>query len=161
MFTNTEGTTSPAVVLGANRSGSVDPKRGDFAGIVAHSYANPYSSTGIYSDKVYFDSHGGEPNTGGWTLENYRKSGKMRAFFGNNSVEYSYELGQANAQFYSVWTQGLNDKFKLVTYRSGNAVLTSWNGRYGIVISNHSVELLYNNAVYDVGNILQDSTWKV
>lgn len=60
MFTNTEGTTSPAVVLGANRSGSVDPKRGDFAGIVAHSYANPYSSTGIYSDKVYFDSHGGE-----------------------------------------------------------------------------------------------------
>lgn len=52
MFTNTEGTTSPAVVLGANRSGSVDPKRGDFAGIVAHSYANPYSSTGIYSDKV-------------------------------------------------------------------------------------------------------------
>ncbi|ELI5509044.1 hypothetical protein RRK08_002148 [Staphylococcus pseudintermedius] len=47
MFTNTEGTTSPAVVLGANRSGSVDPKRGDFAYI--------FKRSNILSNRIFYE----------------------------------------------------------------------------------------------------------
>ena len=31
------------------------------------------SEVDIIADNIKFDSHGGDVNTGGWTLENYRK----------------------------------------------------------------------------------------
>lgn len=107
-FTTTVNTTSPTMVLGANRNGTVDPKRGDFAGFVARALADPYTSTDIIADMVTFDSHGsGSTNTGGWTLENFRTGGsKYRAFYGNNTGGgYVYELGQRGFVFNMVWVK--------------------------------------------------------
>ena len=40
----------------------------------------------------------------------------VRAFYGNNPANYKYELGQREYKFRTLWTEGINDTLRVVTY---------------------------------------------
>lgn len=164
-FNRTKGTQYPAIAIGTSGDLNADSNTGSFSGIKCHTAKathDGFSEVDIIADEVWFNSHGGDVNTGGWTLENYRKGGNtLRAFYGNNTREYKYELGQDGYRFNTVWTSGLNDRIKIVSYTDGYAGILSNNEKYGIKISNYDVKVQYGKYWYSFGDILRGDSWKL
>lgn len=164
-FSRTYGTQYPSIAMGTSGDLDDDSNTGSFSGIKCHTAKATYdglSQVGVITDKVYFNSHGGDVNTGGWTIENYRKGGsRVRAFYGNNTREYKYELGQDGYRFNTVWTSGLNDRIKIVNYTDGYTGILSWNEKYGIQFSNYDVRVQYGKYWYSFGDILRGDSWRV
>lgn len=164
-FNRTKGTQYPAIAVGTSGNLDDNSNTGSFSGIKCHTAKatdDGLSQVGIITDKVYFNSHGGDVNTGGWTIENYRKGGNtLRAFYGNNTREYKYELGQDGYRFNTVWTSGLNDRIKIVNYTDGYAGILSNNEKYGIQFSNYDVRVKYGKYWYSFGDILRGDSWRV
>lgn len=164
-FSRTIGTQYPAIAIGTSSNLDDDSNTGSFSGFRAHTAKaidGGRSEVDIIADKVIFDSHGGDVNTGGWTLENYRKGGnEYRKFYGNNARNYKYELGQDDYRFNSVWTRGLNEHIKVVSYSDGYAGIISRNEKHGIQIGNYDVRILYNNRWTSFRDILRKLNYNV
>ena len=72
----------------------------------------------------------------------------VRAFYGNNPANYKYELGQREYKFRTLWTEGINDTLRVVTYPGTITGIMSDNERYGIQIANYDVYVLINGRKY-------------
>lgn len=164
-FSRTYGTQYPSIAMGTSGDLDDDSNTSSFSGIKCHTAKATHdglSQVGVITDEVYFNSHGGDVNTGGWTIENYRKGGsRVRAFYGNNTREYKYELGQDGYRFNTVWTSGLNDTLEIVNYSDGVTGIMSRNNKYGIQIGEYDVRVKYGKHWYSFGDILRGDSWRV
>lgn len=164
-FSRTTGTQYPSIAIGTSGNLDADSNTGSFSGIKCHTVKaidDGLSEVDIIADKVIFDSHGGDVNTGAWTLENYKKNGSTyRQFYGNYTAKYDYELGKEGYRFNAVWTRRLNKSLSVTEYDDRSGGIMSRNNKFGIQISNDDVRIVYKNYYYSFGDILRGDSWRV